>query len=36
MHQEVNKSRYQDSERFMRVYFGQLKHDANAFQAKFT
>jgi len=21
---------------FMRAYFGQLKHDANAFQVKFT
>jgi len=31
MHQEINKS-----ERFMHVYFGQLKHDALAFQAEFT
>jgi len=28
MHQEINKS-----ERFMHAYFGQLKHDALAFQA---
>ena len=31
MHQEINKS-----ERFMHAHFGQLKHDALAFQAEFT
>jgi len=31
MHQEINKS-----ERFIHVYFGQLKPDVLAFQAKFA